>query len=281
MVRGSVTTFDARLQSLHTNTEMATSALTTDVNDLRARIIPDLHRDLQTEIQASTNTMIQGIDTTIQQALAQLPEVLQGSSSRPPPADTTEVPVVDIHAAASTDGPLTDGDRATDPTLHATMTRGGDNVDTADATAHGVCCHHLRSPFRGTQDMRCRDTVPHITPGGDGDLACRSRYDGDPSRSHSYESHPPPLNTTTNQNTNGSRALKTSHYDMATLAHSQYYGGPNGATELTIEFIHECGYDSISVEAPEDILICYNDIILVQSEGSYQLDKLSDRPVWP
>jgi hypothetical protein len=67
---------------------------------------------------------------------------------------------------------------------------------------------------------------------------------------------------------------------MATLAHSQYHGGPDGVTELTIEFIHECGYDSISVDAPEDILICYNDIILVQSEGSYQLDKLSDRPVW-
>ncbi len=59
------------------------------------------------------------------------------------------------------------------------------------------------------------------------------------------------------------RLLKTGQFDMATLAHSKYHGGPDGVAELTIDFIHECGYDSITVEAPEDILICYNDIILV------------------
>ena len=57
-------------------------------------------------------------------------------------------------------------------------------------------------------------------------------------------------------------ALKTSCNDMAALAHSEYHGGPDGETELTIEFIHECGYDSISVDPPEDILISYNNIIL-------------------
>ncbi len=59
------------------------------------------------------------------------------------------------------------------------------------------------------------------------------------------------------------RVLKTSQFDMATLAHSKYHGGPDSLAELTIDFIHERGYDSITVEAPEDILICYNDIILV------------------
>ncbi len=191
-VRGLVTTFIACLQGLRTNTEMATSALRTDVNDLWARIIPDLHRDLQTEIQASVNTMIQGIDITIQETLVRLPDVLQGSSSHPPPADTTEVHVDDIHTTDRADGPLTDGIRATDPTLQST-TRGGDNVNTADAPAHGVGFQHLWSPYRGTRDMRCGDTTPHVTPGGGGDSACRSRYDGDPYRSRSDESRPPSL----------------------------------------------------------------------------------------
>ena len=44
------------------------------------------------------------------------------------------------------------------------------------------------------------------------------------------------------------RVLKTSHFDMATLAHSKYHGGPDSLAELTIDFIHECGYDSITVE---------------------------------
>ena len=41
-VWGLVTSFDAHLQGLRTNTETATSALRTDVNNLRACIIPDL-----------------------------------------------------------------------------------------------------------------------------------------------------------------------------------------------------------------------------------------------
>ena len=88
-------------------------------------------------------------------------------------------------------------------------------------------------------------------------------------------SRPPPLNMPPDQRGGPivlprasnrerlARVLKTSRFDMATLAHSKYHGGPDGLTELTINFIHDCRYDSITVEAPEDILICYNDIILV------------------
>ena len=41
------------------------------------------------------------------------------------------------------------------------------------------------------------------------------------------------------------RELRTSRFDMATLAHSDYHGGTNGMPNLTIGFIHECGYESI------------------------------------
>ena len=179
----------------------------------------------------------------------------------------------DIHTIDHADGLSTDGDCAADPTLQSS-TRGGDNVNTADAPTHGVGFQHLWSPYCGTQDTRCRDTTPHVTPGGGGDSACRSCYDGDPYRSRSDESCPLSLNTTTNQKggpivlpraSNRERlahALKTSCNDMASLAHLEYHGGPNGEKELTIKFIHECGYDSISVDPPENILISYNDIIL-------------------
>ncbi len=53
---------------------------------------------------------------------------------------------------------------------------------------------------------------------------------------------------------------------MATLAHSDYHGGTDSVSNLTIGFIHECGYDSILVEASKDILLCYNDIILVNQK---------------
>ena len=61
-VHGSVNTFDAKLLGLCTTRDTATSILQVDVNDLRARIIPDLRRDLQTDIQHSANATAQVID---------------------------------------------------------------------------------------------------------------------------------------------------------------------------------------------------------------------------
>jgi hypothetical protein len=59
---GSIDTFDtridARLQGHRTTTDTAVSVLRTDVTDIRARIIPDLRRDL-----------LQGIDTSVKEAL--------------------------------------------------------------------------------------------------------------------------------------------------------------------------------------------------------------------
>jgi hypothetical protein len=50
--------------------------------------------------------------------------------------------------------------------------------------------------------------------------------------------------------------------------------------ELIIEFIYKCGYNSLTTKAPEDVLICYNDIILVHCKNHYRLDELLHRPVW-
>jgi len=62
-VQGSIDTFDAcldaKLQGQRTNTDTEMTALRTNVTDIWARLIPDLHRDL-----------LQGIDTSIKEALA-------------------------------------------------------------------------------------------------------------------------------------------------------------------------------------------------------------------
>jgi hypothetical protein len=57
--------------------------------------------------------------------------------------------------------------------------------------------------------------------------------------------------------------LKTSRYDMAMLATTKYHGEEDGVQFLTEQYIHDCGNTSLLPESPEDILICYRDIIMI------------------
>jgi hypothetical protein len=57
--------------------------------------------------------------------------------------------------------------------------------------------------------------------------------------------------------------LKLSRYDIALLATADYHGKEDGVQMLTEQFIHDCGYSSLAPESPEDILICYRNIIMV------------------
>jgi hypothetical protein len=59
------------------------------------------------------------------------------------------------------------------------------------------------------------------------------------------------------------RDLKISRYDIASLATPKYHGKEDGVQMLTEQFIHDCGYTSLSPESPEVILICYRDIIML------------------
>ena len=67
-VQGLIDTFDtcldAKLQGQRTNTDTEMTALCTDITNIWAHLIPDLRRDL-----------LQGIDTSIKEALARLPDV--------------------------------------------------------------------------------------------------------------------------------------------------------------------------------------------------------------
>jgi hypothetical protein len=50
-------------------------------------------------------------------------------------------------------------------------------------------------------------------------------------------------------------------FDIAGLATTEYHGGSHGVQELTVMFIHNCGYQSFSnTVSPEDVLICFGEI---------------------
>ena len=59
------------------------------------------------------------------------------------------------------------------------------------------------------------------------------------------------------------RKMKISRHDVANLACYEYHGGPYGVKELTIQFIHACGYESFATDSADDILPCYGHIQLI------------------
>jgi hypothetical protein len=50
-------------------------------------------------------------------------------------------------------------------------------------------------------------------------------------------------------------------FDIAGLATTEYHGGYHGVPELTVAFIHNCGYQSFyNMVSLEDVLICFGEI---------------------
>jgi hypothetical protein len=59
------------------------------------------------------------------------------------------------------------------------------------------------------------------------------------------------------------RQKNKSRFDSAGLAHADYHIGEDGVEVLTEWIIPNCGYKSIHVDHPDDILLCFNEIILI------------------
>ena len=59
------------------------------------------------------------------------------------------------------------------------------------------------------------------------------------------------------------RKLHISRHDIAGLATPAYHGGHLGVPELSLSFIHACGYRSFSPEIEDDVLPCYGAIQLL------------------
>ncbi len=59
------------------------------------------------------------------------------------------------------------------------------------------------------------------------------------------------------------RKQNKSHFDLAGLTSVEYHLDEDSVDLLTEKIIHNCGYKSIHVDHPEDILLCFNEIILI------------------
>ena len=59
------------------------------------------------------------------------------------------------------------------------------------------------------------------------------------------------------------RRLHISRHDIAGLASPAYHGGRAGVPDLSLGFIHACGYQSFSPEIDDDVLPCYSAIQLL------------------
>jgi hypothetical protein len=62
------------------------------------------------------------------------------------------------------------------------------------------------------------------------------------------------------------RLLKLSCHDVAGLACNEYHSGPAGINELTLKFIHACGYQTFPMEDADDVLSCYSHIQLLHKK---------------
>ena len=61
------------------------------------------------------------------------------------------------------------------------------------------------------------------------------------------------------------RALGASRFDVIRLATEDYHIGMDGCDTLTEEILQDCGYSHIKASI-EDVVVCYNDIILVHNK---------------
>ena len=57
------------------------------------------------------------------------------------------------------------------------------------------------------------------------------------------------------------RNMKTNCFDLASLADSGYHIGDDGVALLNERIISNCGYQSFHMDHPEDVLLCFQEIV--------------------
>jgi len=58
------------------------------------------------------------------------------------------------------------------------------------------------------------------------------------------------------------RSMGASRFDVIRLATPEYHIGMDGTDNLTEDTLQDCGYSTIKATV-DDVMVCYNDIILV------------------
>ncbi len=221
-----------QLDGLWATTEATTTAARTDINDIRGHLLPALRKHTD-DVFASVETVTHSITDLTHRVetceAARTPTRGHGDHSSP-------CPVPDAFPRDSPDLRTTRASHCSDSSWY-----------------HGAKPRH--------NDRMGPPAAGAASPGNIGPLNNR----------------PPPLDTdlllggpiTTPQSTNKDRAAllrNISRHDIGGLASPAYHGGEHGVSELTISFIHKCGYQSFSMDVADDVLPCYGSIQLLHKK---------------
>ena len=245
---------EARIQGVRKVLDTTTAALRNDVTEICARLIPDLRRD------------VQSLDGALREAMTRLPSSTTTTPSTGAHTHDTSDPNVD---AATGTGSAPTGD-SSPPAASTPPPMDGPNVRFHKAYMLSSTTQKADSSF-----IDSGNCVNHVTPGPDCDrrpppLSTLHNSPSDPMlggtfRASNREHFRRITSPRVGDREQYAQDRQLSRFDITGLATKDYHGGFDGVDDLTIPFLHECGYNSFAPEpeAPEDVLICYRDIQLV------------------
>jgi len=204
---------------------------------------------------------------------------LPSSTTSPPstgdPTPATSDPIVGIATGDSSD--------PADPAIGPGSAPTGDSSVHATANPTPVDGPHVRfqrahmppspAPHADSSRFHSGNSVNHVTPGPDrvrrppplstSDYSPRDPMLGGTFRTGDSAQFRKIISPRVGDREQYAQDRQISRFDITGLATPAYHGGLDGVDDLTIPFLHECGYNSFTPEAPEDILLCYRDIQLV------------------
>jgi hypothetical protein len=266
----------AQMTDLQATTKAAASAARNDINDLRAHMIPDLHNATSTFMPEVKG--LHGRLTSLDRILASQTQTLVDCIPRT--CDDKILLTTRTTAPDNTSPPLA---LATPPAMPPTPTPPTKPTDTVPQMTH-------RSNQLWYQNLanQCFDDPAGLPPDDCFREDCTPLAGLDMATQHdptstAYESFCPPGVTTTTKDGGlpshmmGGRITSPrlmdkewqaclhplSRHDIAALASTAYHGGHHGVLDLSLSFIHDCGYTTFTTKHTNDALLCYGTIQLL------------------
>ncbi len=266
---------EAQLKGYRDINDKVTAAIRSDVNDTHAKF-PKFCREIQGELEKSSAglvTSIKELETKVESEIQDLKAGVIAPSTHGGlgPAASTDIPL----RGASVDPPPTPSANAPrfqlpggvlNPYWGSASFTPGNRLPRNTASPHDrghnpnelvfTPVHQLRrDPLAGDLREQPTPVTPQegpTTPAhcNNCDVDAKDTIVGGPIKS------PRPSNKE-----RLARARGVGLFDIAGLATTEYHGGQHGVPELTVLFIHNCGYQSFSnTVSPEDVLICFGEI---------------------
>ena len=231
----------AQLDGLRTIVDSHQNTTKSDIIDLRGRIVPEL-REQHNAVSAEIKCLEDRVDATGATVLA-IDSRLTALRAEFDASNTTPT------------GPNT-------PIRANTADRTIDSSDTPPHTRNPLFPNVNPDSFRPTSSWNVQPVSPH-----------HDRTDAN-LRPHPIDTSDPTDETApllggritsprASDKERQARKLHISRHDIAGLATPAYHGNQFGVPELSLSFIHACGYRSFSPEIEDDVLPCYGAIQLL------------------